>query len=177
MLVDDVRKHQNPLPSLKSLTTDQTYWKTPRGHLSESSSGIILEEKAQYSQKLPKSVVQEEGLENVRQAEFTGSTDEPNQHLKSHSLFQKQIEDSDDISIPEIDDNVKKADIFSKELKYMCNMLQKKHEEAKDILVRSIVTNNLLLMLNHPLHEEKIQKIKMYAVSMLPNNAQDGQIK
>lgn len=35
-------------------------------------------------------------------------------------------------------------------------MLKKKHEEAKELLVRAIVNNNALLMLNHPMYEEKI---------------------
>lgn len=35
-------------------------------------------------------------------------------------------------------------------------MLKRKHEEAKELLVRAIVNNNALLMLNHPLFEEKI---------------------
>lgn len=38
----------------------------------------------------------------------------------------------------------------------ICNMLRKKQEEAKEILVRTIVNNNNLLMLNHPIYEEKI---------------------
>ena len=35
-------------------------------------------------------------------------------------------------------------------------MLKKKHEEAKEILVRAVVNNNKLLMLNHSIYEEKI---------------------
>lgn len=40
----------------------------------------------------------------------------------------------------------------------LANMLKKKHEEAKEILVRAVVNNNKLLMLNHPMaiHDEKI---------------------
>ena len=38
----------------------------------------------------------------------------------------------------------------------ICNMLKKKHGDAKELLVRAVVNNNLLLMLNHPIHEEKI---------------------
>ncbi|MCL7036669.1 hypothetical protein MKW94_000876 [Papaver nudicaule] len=55
------------------------------------------------------------------------------------------------------DDGIaEKAEAYSKELEDICNMLKKKHEEAKEILVRAIVNNNNLLMLNHPLYEEKI---------------------
>lgn len=38
----------------------------------------------------------------------------------------------------------------------MCNMLMKKHEDARELLVRAIVNNNALLMLNHPSFDEKI---------------------
>ncbi|XP_057949074.1 uncharacterized protein At4g18490 isoform X2 [Malania oleifera] len=56
----------------------------------------------------------------------------------------------------ENDGNVEKAEAFSKELENICNMLKKKHDEAKELLVRAIVNNNNLLMLNHPIYEEKI---------------------
>jgi hypothetical protein len=35
-------------------------------------------------------------------------------------------------------------------------MLKKRHEEAKELLVRAVVNDNNLLMLNHPIYEEKI---------------------
>lgn len=35
-------------------------------------------------------------------------------------------------------------------------MLKKRHEEAKELLVRAIVNDNNLLMLNHPIYEEEI---------------------
>lgn len=38
----------------------------------------------------------------------------------------------------------------------MRNMLKKKQEEAKDLLLRAIVNNNKLLMLNHPMFAHKI---------------------
>ncbi|XP_073108832.1 uncharacterized protein At4g18490 isoform X2 [Elaeis guineensis] len=56
----------------------------------------------------------------------------------------------------ENDGNVEKAEASVKELDGICNMLKKKHEEAKELLVRAIVNNNALLMLNHPMFEEKI---------------------
>ncbi|OVA01482.1 hypothetical protein BVC80_7691g2 [Macleaya cordata] len=56
----------------------------------------------------------------------------------------------------ENDGIVEKAEACAKELEDICNMLKKKHEEAKEILVRAIVNNNNLLMLNHPIYEEKI---------------------
>ncbi|KAK6131941.1 hypothetical protein DH2020_034311 [Rehmannia glutinosa] len=38
----------------------------------------------------------------------------------------------------------------------LCNMLKKKHDEAKQVLVQAIVNNNKLLMLNNPLLDQKI---------------------
>ena len=38
----------------------------------------------------------------------------------------------------------------------MCDILSKNHEEAREFLVRAVVNNNALLMLNHSLFEEKI---------------------
>ncbi|KAI3444201.1 hypothetical protein Pfo_000866 [Paulownia fortunei] len=56
----------------------------------------------------------------------------------------------------ENDKNIKQAEAYSKELDYLCNMLRKKHDEAKEVLVQAIVNSNKLLMLNNPLFEEKI---------------------
>ncbi|KAK4857802.1 hypothetical protein QYF36_006493 [Acer negundo] len=56
----------------------------------------------------------------------------------------------------ENDGNIEKAEAYTKELEDICNMLKKKHEEAKEVLVRALVNNNNLLMLNHPIYEEKI---------------------
>ncbi|CAL9038320.1 unnamed protein product [Musa banksii] len=64
-----------------------------------------------------------------------------------------------DIEVPvQIEDhgNVEKAESCSKELDDLCNMLKKKHDEAKELMVRAVVINNKLLMLNHPMIEEKI---------------------
>jgi len=47
----------------------------------------------------------------------------------------------------------------------ICNMLKKKHEEAKEIMVRAIVTNNSLLMLNHPMFDEKISFFFFFGVT------------
>ncbi|KAL0453374.1 UNVERIFIED_CONTAM: hypothetical protein Slati_1315500 [Sesamum latifolium] len=52
--------------------------------------------------------------------------------------------------------NIKKAEAYGKDLDDLCSMLRKKHDEAKEILVRAIVNSNKLLLLNNPLSEEKI---------------------
>ncbi|URE41274.1 hypothetical protein MUK42_18274 [Musa troglodytarum] len=62
--------------------------------------------------------------------------------------------------------NVEKAESCSKELDDLCNMLRKKHEEAKELLVRAVVINNKLLMLNHPMIEEKIRALQRLATSL-----------
>ncbi|CAN8325145.1 unnamed protein product [Cochlearia groenlandica] len=61
-----------------------------------------------------------------------------------------------EIPVTESADNIEKAEAYTKELDNICNILKKIHEEAKELLVRAVVNNNKLLMLNHPLYEEKI---------------------
>lgn len=70
-------------------------------------------------------------------------------------------------SVMENDGNVGKAEAYAKELEDVCNMLKKKHEEAKELLVRAIVNNNDLLMLNHPIYEEKICKVQKFAAELM----------
>ncbi|KAI3719017.1 hypothetical protein L6452_19904 [Arctium lappa] len=72
------------------------------------------------------------------------------------------LTEMDRASAIENDDNVEKAEACSKELEDICNMLKKKHEEAKDILVRAIVNNNNLLMLNHPIYQDKISFLSFH---------------
>lgn len=67
----------------------------------------------------------------------------------------------------ENDVNIEKADAYTKELEDICNMLKKKLEEAKEIFVRAIVNNNKLLMLNHPIYEEKIRKVQKFAAELM----------
>jgi hypothetical protein len=45
---------------------------------------------------------------------------------------------------------------FSCLIVQMCILLKRKHTEAKELAARAIVNNNMLLMLNHPMFEEKI---------------------
>ncbi|XP_026401258.1 uncharacterized protein At4g18490-like isoform X2 [Papaver somniferum] len=72
----------------------------------------------------------------------------------------------------ENDGIAEKAEAYTKELEDICNMLKKKHEEAKEILVRAIVNNNNLLMLNHPVYEEKIRAVQRFAARMLQRDLQ-----
>uniref|UniRef100_A0A0A0KHT5 Uncharacterized protein n=1 Tax=Cucumis sativus TaxID=3659 RepID=A0A0A0KHT5_CUCSA len=63
--------------------------------------------------------------------------------------------------------NVEKAEAYSQQLEDMCNMLKKKQNEAKDILVRALVNDNNLLMLNHPNYEEKISFYGIFIFKIL----------
>ncbi|XP_034697512.1 uncharacterized protein At4g18490 [Vitis riparia] len=72
----------------------------------------------------------------------------------------------------ENDLNVEKAEAYTKDLEDICNMLKKKHEEAKEILVRAIVNNNNLLMVNHPIYEEKIRTIQKFAARIMSKELQ-----
>ncbi|XP_059290993.1 uncharacterized protein At4g18490 isoform X2 [Lycium ferocissimum] len=78
------------------------------------------------------------------------------------------IEDDSD------DDNIKKAQALSKDLDDICNMLRKKQEEAKELLVRAVVNNNKLLLLNHPICEEKIHRVQKFAAGLMTRNYQIG---
>ncbi|XP_055806389.1 uncharacterized protein At4g18490 isoform X2 [Solanum dulcamara] len=75
-------------------------------------------------------------------------------------------------SVIEDDDNIKKAQTLSKDLEDICNMLRKKHEEAKELLVRAVVNNNKLLLLNHPIYEEKIHRVQKFAAVLMTRNHQ-----
>lgn len=66
----------------------------------------------------------------------------------------------------ENDANIEKAEACAKELEHICSMLKKKHEEAKELLVRALTNNNDLLMLNHPMFEEKIQAVQRFAARL-----------
>lgn len=83
-------------------------------------------------------------------------------HDKSPRSDVSQIEM--DISSSVDDDSIaEKAEACSKELEDICNMLKEKHEEAKDLLVRAIVNNNNIAMLNHPVFQDKIRMVQKFA--------------
>ncbi|KAK3207010.1 hypothetical protein Dsin_021056 [Dipteronia sinensis] len=101
--------------------------------------------------------VEEETCNNENQAQSKTKNvfhDQPTSRPEvSREIHMTELE----IPLPmENDGNVEKAEAYTKELEDICNMLKKKHEEAKELLVRALVNNNNLLMLNHPIYEEKI---------------------
>ncbi|XP_066315067.1 uncharacterized protein At4g18490-like [Miscanthus floridulus] len=71
-----------------------------------------------------------------------------------------------DLELPvllENDGNIERAEACRKELQDICILLKRKHAEAKELAVRAIVNNNTMLMLNHPMIEEKICSIQKFA--------------
>ncbi|KAL2627449.1 hypothetical protein AAZV13_07G173300 [Glycine max] len=104
----------------------------------------------------------------------------PNNLLYNHStsgltsppaIKVTEVEIPDSI-LMEDNSNVEKAEAYMKELEDICNMLKKKHEEAKELLIRAIVNDNNLLMLNHPIHEEEIRKVQKFASQLMPKGIQ-----
>ncbi|XP_047057455.1 uncharacterized protein At4g18490 [Lolium rigidum] len=80
-----------------------------------------------------------------------------------------EMGDISDLEVPallEDDGNVDKAEACRKELEDMCILLKRKHTEAKELSVRAIVNNNMLLMLNHPMFEEKMSALQKFANSL-----------
>ncbi|CAM0882659.1 unnamed protein product [Alopecurus aequalis] len=80
-----------------------------------------------------------------------------------------EMGDISDLELPallEDDGNVDKAEACRKELEDMCILLKRKHTEAKELAVRAIVNNNMLLMLNHPMFEEKMSALQKFANSL-----------
>ncbi|XP_066307185.1 uncharacterized protein At4g18490-like isoform X3 [Miscanthus floridulus] len=84
----------------------------------------------------------------------------------SSSRMPPGMEAISDLELPvllENDGNIEKAEACRKELEDICILLKRKHAEAKELAVRAIVNNNTMLMLNHPMIEEKICSIQKFA--------------
>ncbi|XP_050287223.1 uncharacterized protein At4g18490-like [Quercus robur] len=169
--VDSTEKQMSQSPSLKRKTfeasnADSVYLK-PLKRLSASPS-------ESSNSKLPlESVLEEQVCIHGIQAESSAKhvfTD----HRTSGLECAREV-NMMDLEIPlvmENDGNVEKAEAYTKDLDDICNMLRKKHEEAKEILVRAIVNNNNLLMLNHPIYDEKIRKIQSFASQLMSKELQ-----
>ncbi|KAL0011254.1 hypothetical protein SO802_006362 [Lithocarpus litseifolius] len=164
--VDSTEKQMSQSPSLKRKTfeasnADSVYLK-PLKRLSASPS-------ESSNSKLPlESVLEEQVCIHGIQAESSAKhvfTDH-----RTSGLECAQEVNMMDLEIPlvmENDGNVEKAEAYTKDLDNICNMLRKKHEEAKEILVRAIVNNNNLLMLNHPIYDEKISLLSLMLSSSI----------
>ncbi|XP_030968558.1 uncharacterized protein At4g18490 isoform X3 [Quercus lobata] len=169
--VDSTEKQMSQSPSLKRKTfeasnADSVYLK-PLKRLSASPS-------ESSNSKLPlESVLEEQVCIHGIQAESSAKhvfTDH-----RTSGLERAREVNMMDLEIPlamENDGNVEKAEAYTKDLDDICNMLRKKHEEAKEKLVRAIVNNNNLLMLNHPIYDEKIRKIQRFASQLMSKELQ-----
>ncbi|KAM3700464.1 hypothetical protein ACJW31_05G100300 [Castanea mollissima] len=169
--VDRSEKQMSQSPSLKRKTfeasnADSVYLK-PLKRLSASPS-------ESSNSKLPlESVLEEQVCIHGIQAESSAKhvfTDHGTSGLECAREVNMM-----DLEIPlvmENDGNVEKAEAYTKDLEDICNMLRKKHEEAKEILVRAVVNNNNLLMLNHPIYDEKIRKIQNFASQLMSKELQ-----
>ncbi|KAJ0083041.1 hypothetical protein Patl1_10575 [Pistacia atlantica] len=154
-LVGGIKK-QNPVtPSLK------------RKKIEESNADLVsLKSLKRLSESPKESRKLKESLGGVTEGEVWKHESQGPNEAKNvlHGHTRPRLEVARDFRMTELeislvmedDGNVEKAEAYSKELEDICNMLKKKHEEAKEILVRTIVNNNNLLMLNHPIYEEKI---------------------
>ncbi|KAF2303241.1 hypothetical protein GH714_015691 [Hevea brasiliensis] len=112
--------------------------------------------------------VEEQGCNHDNQAESNALYDHPTSKLE---IPQQETTKEQDIPLAMEDDrNVEKAEAYAKELEDIVNMLKKKYDEAKEILVRAIVNNNSL-MLNHPMFDEKIsfQCSLLFSLLSLPS--------
>ncbi|KAI6703659.1 hypothetical protein NL676_012795, partial [Syzygium grande] len=129
-----------PFSSLKRLSQSPS----EKRSFKESSKTVVSE---QSTRMAPESLSEKRSLRESSQAVVT-------EQLKISPKSR-----STEVGSPfimETDENVEKAEAYTKELEDICNMLKKKQEEAKELLVRALVTNNNLLMLNHPIYEEQI---------------------
>ncbi|CAN0871755.1 Uncharacterized protein At4g18490 [Linum grandiflorum] len=76
----------------------------------------------------------------------------------SSVIFPKEV----NLEIPETTlaleiDRVQMAAEYGRKLDELCNKMRKMMESTKELSVRSIVNNNRLLLLNHPMRDEKIR--------------------
>ncbi|XP_024005623.1 uncharacterized protein At4g18490 isoform X3 [Eutrema salsugineum] len=109
---------------------------------------------------------QESKTDNNISKELVRESPQPKSHHQIINMANMEI------PVTENADNIEKAEAYTKELDNICNILKKKHEEAKELLVRAVVNNNKLLMLNHPLYEDKIRMIQKFAAKLTIRDTQ-----
>ncbi|KAL3522420.1 hypothetical protein ACH5RR_015254 [Cinchona calisaya] len=149
--VVETKKPSPPIPSLK------------RKIVEASNTDLISKPSKRLSQS-PRKGNSEETLGQVAEKEAWSNENvvavKSINECKSQQNSKKDVPwHMNELEVPfsiESDGNIENAEACSKGLEDICNMLRKKHEEAKEVLVRAVVNNNKLLMLNHPIYEEKI---------------------
>ncbi|KAL0873868.1 hypothetical protein Bca101_023573 [Brassica carinata] len=75
-----------------------------------------------------------------------------------------------EIPITEYDENIEKAESYTKELENICNILKKKHEEAKELLVRAIPVPSSYTQLHLSLLSFSSSFTSMAALNVIPGN-------
>ncbi|XP_065877312.1 uncharacterized protein At4g18490-like [Euphorbia lathyris] len=137
-IVHSIERKTSPITCLKRKTSETSNANQvllhPQKRLSQSPS-----ESRNVKEPLERTEVQCNQPENDTQ---TMLYNQPTSGLK----IPNAKEDSTFLTM-ENDQNVEKAEGYAKDLDDMCNMLKKKYEEAKGLLVRAIVNNNYLLIL------------------------------
>ncbi|XP_038981450.1 uncharacterized protein At4g18490 isoform X2 [Phoenix dactylifera] len=146
-------KHALLSPSLKRKTLEEARADAetlkPLKRIMDSSTE--RRKPSDASPKLDSEAPETQKLEAPHSSVSVDNRTSPNGAPKAGSMMDFEVH-----VLIESDGNVEKAESCAKELDGICNMLKKKHEEAKELLVLAIVNNNALLMLNHPKFEEKI---------------------
>ncbi|CAI9087326.1 OLC1v1021375C2 [Oldenlandia corymbosa var. corymbosa] len=151
--VAEPKKQTPPAPSLKRKMNEacssdlvlkplKRFTGSPITRVSAENSGKMVDSKACDKENIPDKMGK-----NACENQNNSNLASPNQ------VFMNELEVSSSL---DYDSNIEMADACSKGLEDICNLLSKKHEEAKELLVRAVVNNNRLLMLNHPIYEEKI---------------------
>ncbi|XP_049931681.1 uncharacterized protein At4g18490 [Nymphaea colorata] len=131
-------------PSMRELT------KSPLKHVIESPQ--IESRKRQRDSQI---IEQKQVLDTVNVQPF--SKDARHDLLSTPSISTETSTPDMEISTPMEDGStIQKAEAYAKEIEDMCHKLTKMNEEAKELLVRAVVNNNFLLLLNHPKFEKKI---------------------
>ncbi|WRX25910.1 hypothetical protein QQP08_018397, partial [Theobroma cacao] len=147
--VGNAEKETPKLPSLKR----KTYQESHGDLMSMKPLKRLLQSPSESrNTKETSERVADVEVQNHKNHMEVSTKDIPCDHLTSGFEVPQEV----NMTELENDGNVEKAEAYGRELEDICNMLKKKHEEAKELLVRAIVNNNSLLMLNHPIFEEKI---------------------
>ncbi|PUZ54730.1 hypothetical protein GQ55_5G155000 [Panicum hallii var. hallii] len=158
------------------LTTSQTLNSVPEGKPALRSPAIMQKESV-LDPKAPtvlKRIMRSPAVRKSPQTvpelgnEMILGSGTPKAHvdIAISSRMPSEMGDISDLELPmllENDGNLEKAEACRKELEDICILLKRKHAEAKELAVRAIVNNNTMLMLNHPMFEEKICSIKKFA--------------
>ncbi|GLT28783.1 hypothetical protein SLA2020_036900 [Shorea laevis] len=154
--VGNIEKQTPLIPSLKRKTFEESNvglmpLKTLKGPRESPSGSRNFRESSQM-------VAEREVCNHVNPVEVVTTTNILNDHQMPGSEVPHEVNmaELEIASVEEDNGNVEKAEVYTKELENICNNLKKKHNEAKELLVRAVVNNNNLLMLNHPIFEEKI---------------------